>query len=73
MGPGIFGAQAAARVYFKKDSKDLSEAEAARIAAILPSPKRYKLDGNYVARRSGAIQRQMRILKADADVMRVVK
>ena len=73
MGPGVFGTQAAAKHYFGKNAKDLTEAEAARIAAILPSPKRYKIDGGYVAKRTAAIQRQMRILKADADVMKVVQ
>lgn len=36
---GVFGVQAAARHYFGVDASDLSELQAARLAAILPSPK----------------------------------
>lgn len=39
MGPGIFGAEAAARHYFGRSAADLSEAQAALIAAALPNPK----------------------------------
>ena len=61
-GDGVYGAQAAARSFFRKDSSRLSAAEAARLAAVLPSPKRYSATrpGPYVQRRSNAIQRQMR-------------
>jgi len=38
-GEGIFGVQAAARHYFGVDAADLSATQAARLAAILPSPK----------------------------------
>lgn len=40
-GQGIYGAEAAARHHFKKSSRDLSADEAAWLAAILPSPRRY--------------------------------
>ena len=36
---GVFGVQAAARHYFGVDAADLSSTQAARLAAILPSPK----------------------------------
>lgn len=36
---GVFGVQAAARHYFGVDAGDLSPIQAARLAAILPSPK----------------------------------
>lgn len=36
---GVFGVQAAARHYFGIDAGDLSATQAARLAAILPSPK----------------------------------
>jgi monofunctional biosynthetic peptidoglycan transglycosylase len=60
-GDGIYGAQAASRSYFRKDAAKLSAAEAARLAAVLPSPKRYNAarPGPYVQRRAAAIQRQM--------------
>ena len=40
-GQGIYGAEAAARHHFKKSSRDLTADEAAWLAAILPSPRRY--------------------------------
>jgi monofunctional biosynthetic peptidoglycan transglycosylase len=39
-GPGIYGAAAASRHYFGKAPADLTSAEAARLAAVLPNPKR---------------------------------
>ncbi len=61
-GPGIYGAQAAAQAFFGKDADALTAAEAARLAAVLPSPRRYSASnpGPYVQRRTGQIQRQMR-------------
>lgn len=63
-GDGTYGAQAAARRFFGKDAKRLSPAEAARLAAVLPNPRRYNAGrpGPYVQRRSNAIQRQARQL-----------
>ncbi len=40
-GQGVFGAEAAARHHFGKSAKELSIEEAALLAAILPSPRRY--------------------------------
>lgn len=40
-GKGIYGAEAAARHHFGKSAQDLEPAEAALLAAILPSPRRY--------------------------------
>jgi monofunctional glycosyltransferase len=39
MGDGIYGAEAAARVYFKKPAMSLTKGEAALIAAVLPDPR----------------------------------
>jgi monofunctional biosynthetic peptidoglycan transglycosylase len=49
-GPGIFGAEAASRHWFGKSASRLSAMEAARLAAILPAPKRYRASpaGPYV-------------------------
>ena len=57
MGPGVYGAEAAGRKYFHKPAKSLTPADAAKIAAILPNPIRYKAvgGGSYVQRRSQAI------------------
>jgi len=40
-GHGVYGAEAAARHHFGKSAEDLSPDEAALLAAILPSPRRY--------------------------------
>jgi monofunctional biosynthetic peptidoglycan transglycosylase len=39
-GPGVFGAEAAARYHFGHAAQDLTPAEAALLAAALPSPRR---------------------------------
>jgi monofunctional biosynthetic peptidoglycan transglycosylase len=56
-GPGVFGAEAAAQKWFGKPAARLSRLEAARLAAILPSPKRYRADppGPYVRQRGFTI------------------
>lgn len=41
MGDGIYGAEMASQVYFKKSASKLSSAEAALLASILPSPRKY--------------------------------
>ena len=40
-GYGVYGAEAAARHHFDKSAEELTEEEAAWLAAILPSPQRY--------------------------------
>lgn len=67
-GDGVYGAQAAARTYFGKDARRLSASQSARLAAVLPSPKRYSVarPGPYVQRRTRAIQRQMRLIGGPA-------
>jgi monofunctional glycosyltransferase len=40
-GKGVYGAEAAARHHFKKSARTLTSDEAAWLAAILPSPRRY--------------------------------
>ena len=67
-GDGIYGAQAAARSFWGEDASRLSPAEAARMAAVLPNPRRYSVarPGPYVSRRANAIQRQMRAMGGPA-------
>jgi len=43
MGPGIYGAEAAAEFYFQCAARKLSKRQAAAIAAILPNPKLYRV------------------------------
>ena len=56
-GPGVFGAEAAARHWFHKPASRLTQLEAARLAAILPNPNRYRASppGPYVNNRSYTI------------------
>ncbi len=56
-GPGTYGAEAAAQRYFKVSAARLTRPQAARLAAILPSPLRYRVirPGRYVAGRSRRI------------------
>ena len=65
MGPGVYGAEAAARHWFGKSAADLTPREAARIAAILPSPRRYDAGspGPYVRRRASRVQASARVVR----------
>ena len=56
-GEGIFGIEAASRHYYGKASSQLTPLEATRLAAILPSPKRYNPlgDQSYVRTRANDI------------------
>lgn len=58
-GQGIFGAQAAAQHYFHKNASQLSSAEAARLAAMLPQPKRFEKmpQSSYLTQRSRTVMR----------------
>lgn len=59
--PGVYGAEAASRHWFNKSAENLTAREAARLAAILPSPRRYRAadPGPYVRRRASRIQAAM--------------
>ena len=56
-GPGTYGAEAAAERYFGEGAGDIDPGEASRLAAILPSPLKWKVisPGRYVQRRSHRI------------------
>lgn len=56
MGTLIFGVEAAANSYFNKSAKNLSLKEAAALIAILPNPRKYKIQkGNYIMNRQSKI------------------
>lgn len=61
MGNGIYGVEEASKYWFKKSAIKLNRNEAAAIAAILPSPLRYKANpaSNYIQGRKNWIVRQM--------------
>jgi monofunctional biosynthetic peptidoglycan transglycosylase len=60
-GEGLFGAQAAARHYFRVDAAQLSALQAARLAVMLPAPKRFEKNPGspYVLGRSATIAARM--------------
>lgn len=60
-GQGVFGAEAAAQHYFRKSASKLAPAEAARLAVMLPAPKRFeKMPGSaYLAGRTRTILGRM--------------
>jgi monofunctional biosynthetic peptidoglycan transglycosylase len=68
-GPGIFGAEAAARYHFGKPASRLSESEAALLAVALPNPIK-RVAGNPgpgTRRLAHAIERRMQAAGARAD------
>jgi len=69
-GDGVYGAQAASRTFFRVNASQLTPAQSARLAAVLPSPRRYDAGrpGPYVQRRTHGIQRQMRHLGPKGDL-----
>jgi monofunctional biosynthetic peptidoglycan transglycosylase len=56
-GEGIFGVEAASRYYYGKSSSELTPQEAARLASVLPNPRKYNPVGDqrYVINRSNLI------------------
>ena len=60
-GDGVFGAEAAAQRYFRKSAAQLAPAEAARLAVMLPAPKRFEKLPNsaYLAGRTRTILARM--------------
>ncbi|MCQ4164057.1 monofunctional biosynthetic peptidoglycan transglycosylase [Tahibacter sp. P2K] len=63
-GDGVYGAAAASQVYFRKTPGALTAREAALLAAVLPNPRRLRVDkpSAYVQRRAVWIERQTRQL-----------
>ena len=63
-GDGIYGVGAASELLLKTSPERLSANQAARLAAVLPSPRRFSASkpSPYVIRRAAWIQRQMRQL-----------
>ena len=62
MGDGVYGAQAAAEHWYRKDAANLTPQQAAGIAAILPNPRKYKAtsSSSYINNRKAKIVRIMR-------------
>jgi monofunctional biosynthetic peptidoglycan transglycosylase len=60
-GEGVFGAEAAARHYFRTNAASLSAAQAARLAAMVPNPRYYDKhrEARGLQRRAGIILARM--------------
>jgi monofunctional biosynthetic peptidoglycan transglycosylase len=60
-GPGIYGAEAAARSFFHKAAADLSPREAAQLASVLPRPLVWSAapPGPYVRQRAAVIEQRV--------------
>lgn len=63
MGNGIYGAEAAAKFWFKKPASQLTQYEASAIAAILPNPRKYKANpaSEFIQARKNWIVNQMNL------------
>ena len=64
-GDGIFGVEAASMARFGVHASDLNALQAARLAAVLPSPNRWRADspGPYVRRRAGTIVQRAQVVQ----------
>ena len=64
LGPGIYGADAAARIYFGKAAGDLGAREAALLAAVLPNPLQWSpaRPTDFLSRRARTIQTRIKQL-----------
>ena len=64
-GEGVFGAQAAARRHFGVDAGALDVAQSARLAAMLPAPRRFESEPGSprLAARSATIRTQMPLVQ----------
>lgn len=65
-GDGVFGAEAAAQARFGVSARDLTPLQAARLAAVLPSPNKWRADkpGPYVRKRAGQIMARAQAIRA---------
>lgn len=66
-GDGLYGAEAASYGRFGKPASELTAFEAARLAAVLPSPNKWKVApaGPYVQRRTRTLQARMAVVERD--------
>ena len=71
--PGVYGAEAAARHHFGKSAAELTNRQAALLAAVLPSPRKWNAGqpGSYVAGRASTIQTRVNQLGPLLDCLRL--
>jgi len=67
-GDGIFGAEAAAQARFGKPASELTKREAALLAAVLPSPNKWRVNppGPYVSGRAGTLMQRAEVIRTSA-------
>lgn len=67
--PNVYGAEAGARFHFRRAAAQLSQQQAAQMAAVLPNPSRWSAShpSSYIQRRAGRILRQMRGISTDEE------
>lgn len=65
-GVGVFGIEAAAQHYYRTSANRLTARQAAWLASILPSPKRYDKNrqSNWIERKTGIVMRRMSQVQA---------
>lgn len=68
-GEGVFGAEAAAQHYFKTSAAKLTPQQAAKLAVMLPAPKKYDANRKspYLAKRANVVLRRMRAAQIPDD------
>ena len=64
-GPGIYGAEAAARTWFRRSATRLTPQQAALLASTLPGPLRWRPDrpNRRIARKARIVRERMRLVK----------
>jgi monofunctional biosynthetic peptidoglycan transglycosylase len=71
LGDGVYGAEAAARHYLHKSAKQLTASDAALMAVVLPSPRKFSIahPSGYTKKRQAWCLQQMRFwgMKLDYD------
>jgi monofunctional biosynthetic peptidoglycan transglycosylase len=62
LGDGVYGAEAAAQKYFKREAKKLTTEQSALLIAALPAPRKYSVTkpGPYMVKRQQWVLQQMR-------------
>jgi monofunctional glycosyltransferase len=64
-GDGVYGAEAAARHYYRKSAASLTAGEASRLAAMVPRPRFYDKNrgSTYLSKKAGWVQRQLHLVE----------
>lgn len=69
LGPNVYGVEAAAKKFYKKSAKNINVNEAALMAAVLPNPRRYRIDrpGPYVLKRQRILMGKRAVPKIEPE------